>query len=225
MGPSIEAALQNAIEQILQHPAPLQAASRTDAGVHAKGQVINFLTSKTVPLPSFILSLNSLLPKNIVVLSADVMPIAFHPTLDCIGKEYRYTVSLGPTQLPHHRHYSWHIHDALDIELIRKAIPLFIGRHNFAAFCNVKNNESYTDFYREIHSLELIELDDQQICFRIRGNHFLYKMVRTIIGTLIDVGRGKIPLENLPGILESGHRPLAGVTAPAHGLFLHHVFY
>lgn len=225
MGPSIEESLQRAIEQIVQHPAPLQAASRTDAGVHAKGQVVNFLTSKALDLSPFIISLNSLLPKDIVVLSACLMPSSFHPTLDCMGKEYRYYACMGPTQLPHHRYYSWHIHYPLDLGNILKAIPFFLGSHHFASFCNVKKNAHYRDDIREIQLLEMLELEGQRLCFRICGNHFLYKMVRTIIGTLTDIGRGKINLKELPRIIESGCRPQAGVTAPAHGLFLHEVFY
>lgn len=222
MGSSIEQALQAAIEQILQHPSPLQAASRTDAGVHAKGQVVNFLTSKALDLSSFMISLNSVIPKDIAVLNVEEMPLSFHPTLDCKAKEYRYSISVGSTQLPFERLYSWHIYHSLDLSLIKKAIPHFIGRKNFAAFCNVKNNEKYEDYHREVFSLEF---NEEQLYFRIIGDHFLYKMVRNIVGTLVDIGKKKISPEDLPHILESGKRPLAGVTAPAHGLFLHRILY
>lgn len=226
MGSSVEATLQQVIEQIIQHPAPLQAASRTDAGVHAQGQVVNFLTSKIhLDLDKFRISLNSLLPKDIVVLQAKLMPLSFHPTLDCISKEYRYFICYGPTQLPHHRFYSWHVHDSLNLEHMRQALHLLIGIHNFATFCNVKKNAHYSDYVRTIQLLELIELEEKRLCFRIGGNHFLYKMVRNLVGTLIDIGRGKITLERLPDILQSEDRPQAGVTAPAHGLFLYQVFY
>jgi tRNA pseudouridine38-40 synthase len=225
MGPSIEGTLQSVIEQIVQHPSPLQAASRTDAGVHALGQVINFLTSKSLDLDKFFVSLNSLLPKDIVVLHAELMPISFHPTLDCIGKEYRYFICFGHTQLPHHRFYSWHVPYQLNLDLIHQALPILVGTHHFAAFCNVKKNAHYTDYIREVKLLELIELEGNRLCIRIGGNHFLYKMVRNIVGTLIDIGRGKMMLVSLPHILQSGYRPEAGVTAPAHGLFLYNVFY
>ncbi len=226
MGPSIEADLQRVIEQIVQHPAPLQAASRTDAGVHAQGQVVNFLTSKIhLNLDKFRISLNSLLPKDIVILQVMLMPASFHPTLDCTGKEYRYFICFGPSQLPHHRFYSWHVPYLLKTELIRQAIPQLIGTHNFAAFCNVKKNAHYSDYVRTVQLLELLEIEKHRLCFRIRGNHFLYKMVRNIVGTLIDIGREKIPCEDLIQILKSQDRPEAGVTAPAHGLFLHEVFY
>jgi tRNA pseudouridine38-40 synthase len=226
MGPSIESTLQQVIEQILQHPAPLQAASRTDAGVHALGQTVNFLTSKIdLDLRKFRTSLNRLLPKDIAVLQADLMPLSFHPTLDCTGKEYRYYVCLGPTQLPQNRLTSWHVHYPLDRNKMKQAQLLLIGIHHFAAFCNVKKNARYTDYVRDVQLLEMMEIERNRICFRIGGNNFLYKMVRNLVGTLIDIGRGKIVVESLADILQSQARPKAGVTAPSHGLFLHEVFY
>jgi tRNA pseudouridine38-40 synthase len=225
MGQSIEQTLQNVIERIVQHSVHLQAASRTDSGVHANGQVVNFTTSKIhLDLEKFCVSLNSLLPKDIVVLRADWMPASFHPTLDCICKEYRYFICFGPKQLPHHRFYSWHVPHLLNLAAIQEAIPLIIGKHNFAAFCNVKKNEHYKDHVREVQLLELIEIE-RRVYFRIRGNHFLYKMVRNIVGTLVNIGRGKIAFQTLPSILESQSRPQAGITAPSHGLFLYKLFY
>lgn len=226
MGPNIEATLQKVIEQILQHPAPLQAASRTDAGVHAEGQVVNFFTSKPhLDLNKFRTSLNSLLPKDIVVLQTEFAPISFHPTLDCISKEYRYFLCLGPTQLPHYRFYSWHVPCFLNLEAIQKSLPFLIGNLDFAAFCNTKKNAKYINYIRKIQEIGLIILENNRLCFRIKGNHFLYKMVRNIVGTLVDIGRGRLSLEILPAILRSRHRAKAGITAPAHGLFLHQVFY
>lgn len=225
MGPSIEAALQQVIEQILQHPINLQAASRTDAGVHAEGQVVNFLTSKTVDLYKFQISLNQLLPKDIVVLHVNEISFSFHPTLDSLGKEYRYFVCTGPTQLPHHRLFSWHVHYDLDLAAIQQAIPFLIGQHDFSTFCNMKKNSHYSHTTREIQKLELMQFEGNRLFFKIQGNHFLYKMVRNIVGTLIYIGRGKISVQELPKILESKDRPEAGVTAPAHGLFLQQVFY
>lgn len=225
MGPSIEENLQKVLEQILQRPVHLQAASRTDAGVHAQGQVVNFLTTKAIHFSQFSISLNSLLPKDISVREVCEAPSSFHPTLDCMGKEYGYFACLGPYQLPHHRFYSWHVYAPLNLEVMRQALPHFIGRHDFASFCNVKKNAKYTDYIREVHALELLELDEQRLCFRICGNHFLYKMVRNIVGTLVDIGKGKLSLKDLPTIFQTGSRPTAGVTAPAHGLFLNRVIY
>lgn len=225
MGPSVEATLQQILEQILQHPAPLQAASRTDAGVHAQGQVVNFFTSKQLDLDRLKISLNSLLPKDIVVLQAEKMSPTFHPTLNCTSKEYRYYICYGPAQLPQHRLYSWHFPCHLALEEMRAAIPFFIGNQDFSAFCNVKKQTSYLHFIREIYLLELIELGDCRLCIRIQGNNFLYKMVRNIIGTLLYIGKGKIRKEEVPTIIQSEDRTQAGVTAPAHGLFLYEVYY
>lgn len=226
MGPSIEEIVQVAIEQILQLSTPLQAASRTDAGVHAVGQIINFFTTHpSLDLQKFRTSLNSLLPRDIVVLDVTEMPLHFHPTLDCKGKEYRYYICHSPTQLPHNRFYSWHVHYPLDIEAIQRAIPFFLGVHSFAAFCNVRKNASYTNVKREILSLFWAPLENSRFYFQICGNHFLYKMVRNIVGTLIDIGKKKIYVHNLPDIIQQEQRKNAGVTAPAHGLFLHDVFY
>lgn len=225
MGQSIEASLQAAIEQVLQHPISLQAASRTDAGVHAEGQVINFFTSKSIDLDRLKISLNSLLAQDIVVLQANKMDAGFHPTLDCLSKEYRYYICYGPTQMPQHRFYSWHYHYELNLENMRKATEYFIGNHDFSAFCNVKKNHTYSHYQRAIEELEILEIDRNRLCIRIKGPNFLYKMVRNIVGTLVYVGHDKIQPDQIPEILDSQSRPLAGVTAPAHGLFLYHVAY
>lgn len=226
MGLSIEEILQRKLEQILQHPIFLQAASRTDAGVHANGQVINFITSKTnIHLSRLQMSLNRLLPKDIIILSAEEMPLEFHPTIDCLEKEYRYFICYGTTQLPHYRFYSWHVPHSLDITAIQQALPSFMGLHNFAAFCNIKKTHRYKDFFRQVSSFTVCEIEKQRLEIRIKGKYFLYKMVRNLVGTLVDVGKRKIMPADIPYILEQGKRCIAGVTAPAHGLFLHRVYY
>lgn len=224
-GPSIENELQKVIEQITGEKISLQAASRTDAGVHAEGQVVNFFTSKeNLNLSAFTFSMNRLLPKDIIVLHAAYMPQLFHPTLSCLGKEYRYFLCISSVQHPRHRLYSWHVPQKINLSLIKEATSLFIGKHDFATFCNAKTKDSYVDTIREITAFECVQLPENRLCFCIKGNHFLYKMVRNLIGTVVYVGRGKIPIETLPSILLSRHRPLAGVTAPAHGLFLQEVY-
>lgn len=226
MGPSIEESLKAAIEKILQHPVQLEAASRTDAGVHALRQVVRFFTSRSSPdLTKLCHSLNCLLPPDIIVHSVDEAPHSFHPTLDCFSKEYRYYLCLGPAQLPHHRFYSWHIPYPLNLALIRDALPDLMGQHHFAAFRNSKKNAPRQGDLRDIQELELIELEGKRLCVRLKANRFLYKMARNLVGTLVYIGLGKIDRQALSHILQSRHRPLAGVTAPAHGLFLHEVFY
>jgi tRNA pseudouridine38-40 synthase len=226
MGPSIEESLQKALEQILQEETALQAASRTDAGVHADGQVVNFLTAKPqLDLGKLTHSLNCLLPKSIAVLEALPAPPAFHPTLNCTGKEYHYQVCLGKAQLPRHRLYSWHCPFPLDLLLMQRAAKLFVGKHDFEGFCNQKNQTHYQDYVREVQRVELIQLPENRLRFEVEGNHFLYKMVRNIVGTLIYVGCGKLSIESIGEVLEGGNRTEAGVTAPAHGLSLFKVRY
>lgn len=225
MGSSIEGVLQQCLEQILQHTVILQAASRTDAGVHAVGQVVNFFTSKNLDLNRLKISLNSLLPTDLVVTQIEQMPLHFHPTLDCQSKEYRYYVCWGPVQLPQHRFYSWHYHYHLDLAKMREASLYFLGEHDFSAFCNVKKNSHYSDYRRTIEEIEIMEIEPQRLCLRIKGPNFLYKMVRNIVGTLVYVGNQKILPFQITEILASKTRIQAGMTAPANGLFLHKVYY
>jgi tRNA pseudouridine38-40 synthase len=217
-GPSIEEEVQKALEQILQHPVQLQAASRTDAGVHAKSQVVNFFSPSLNISPK---NINGVLPKDISVLHLEQMPEAFHPTLDCIGKEYFYDLCLGHAQLPFHRNFSWHFPYPLDLHQMEKAAAQLIGEHDFSAF----TSERQEDNRRQVTDIGIIPLPNHRLRIRVAGNRFLYKMVRTIVGTLIYVGCGKIEARSMTDIVQSKDRTRAGVTAPAHGLALNRVFY
>lgn len=226
VGPSIEETLQATLEQILQHPIILQAASRTDAGVHAIHQVVNFHTSnETIQSGLLIHALNSLLPKDIRVIGAELANPSFHPTLDCTAKEYHYWICHGQAQMPQHRLYSWHYPQDLDKQAMEAAAQFVIGKHDFSAFCNVRKNAAYQHYERHIHSIKLISLEQNRLRVEVTGNHFLYKMVRNLVGTLAYVGSGRIAVNDMPEILESKDRKRAGVTAPAHGLFLYKVLY
>jgi len=226
MGPTIEEVLQRVLEQIFQEKLHLQAASRTDAGVHAIGQVVNFMTSHAqIDLSQLRKSLNSLLPKDIAILDIKEEFPSFHPTLDCQGKEYHYFICNSPAQLPQNRLYSWHYSYDLRLELMRQASEYFIGEHDFSAFCNVQKNRFYDHKIRRISRIDIIPLPEQRFRVEIEGNHFLYKMVRNLVGTLVYVGRRLISLENMSEILLGKDRTKAGITAPAHGLFLTKIFY
>lgn len=225
-GPSIESELQKALEQILQEKVSLQAASRTDAGVHAQGQVVNFFTQKEeIDFNLLKYRLNCLLPRDIAILEAAQETLDFHPTLHSIGKEYRYFICASSIQLPQYRFFSWHFYKPLDLESVRQAAKLLEGKHDFSAFCNVKKNSHYDTHVREVTQIAVEELPESRLLIRICGNHFLYKMVRNMVGTLLYIGCGKIKIESLPGILEKRNRVFAGVTAPAHGLTLYKVHY
>lgn len=225
-GPSIEAALKTACERLLRHPVTLQAASRTDVGVHAAGQVVNFFTENTDwECHRLLRALNSTLPKTIVVRELEDAIESFHPTLHNTGKEYHYHVCAQATQLPQHRRLSWHMPEPLDRDLMQQAMSLLVGEHDFKAFCNQRKQLVYDTYVRQLRRFTLTSLPSGQLRFELEGSAFLYKMVRNLVGTVVDIGRGRLPLASLPAILDSRDRTRAGVTAPAHGLVLWQVFY
>jgi tRNA pseudouridine38-40 synthase len=225
-GRTVEEELLLVLERISQEPIKLQAASRTDAGVHAKGQVVNFHIKREIPdLQKFLYSVNQLLPKDIVVVDGSFVPENFHSTLDSKGKIYHYHLDWGKIQFPQDRRYSWHYPHLLNIEAMKEAALKITGEHDFSAFCNVKKNESYAHCIRNLKSIVLKEYGDKSLKIEFLGNHFLYKMVRNIVGTLVYVGSGKIKPESISSILLSQDRSQAGITAPAHGLCLYQVLY
>lgn len=223
-GNSIEAMLERSIHQILRKQVVLQAASRTDAGVHAEAQVVNFVIDAPLPdLRRFLHGLNGTLPQDIRAVSIEEMPADFHPTLDATGKRYTYRICNTPTQLPFYQELSWHFPYPLDIDLMQEATKFFLGTHDFSSFCNERSLWTRSPVCT-IHAIE-IKTSFQRMYITIEGDHFLYKMVRNLVGTLAYVGCKKISLDNTPLILSAQMRTAAGVTAPAHGLSLTQVFY
>lgn len=223
-GPSIEGELKKALKILLKEDVEINGASRTDAGVHALGQIANFHTERKPDFFKFLKSINGLLPIEIRVTSIEEVDLQFHATLNNRGKRYLYRLSYGPAQYPHLRRTEWHTPGPLNIEAMRKAATLLEGTHDFKAFCNTKKNETYASTVRKLDRIEIKEQDNQTLEIVIEGNQFLYKMVRNLIGTLVYIGRGKITLEELVTLLESKDRTEAGPTAPAHGLTLFRVF-
>jgi tRNA pseudouridine38-40 synthase len=220
-GPSIEEELERAIQKILGQPVHLEAASRTDRGVHAKGQVVHFHTDKDIDLRRFPRALNAVLPPEISVRSVEIAVPDFHPTLDAAAKEYHYWICNTPVQLPMHRLYSWHVHEPLNINDMKTAARDLIGARDFSAF----SNERTDDAIRSIEKIDIAPGNDGRIRIEMRGDRFLYKMARNIAGTLVQIGCRKISPHAIPAILGSKNRKQAGMTAPAHGLFLMEVFY
>jgi tRNA pseudouridine38-40 synthase len=224
MGPSIEAALKQAIQTILQHEVQLQAASRTDAGVHARAQIVNFLTEKPLCQERFQYSLNGLLPKQIAVTQVEKMPLDFHPTLDALTKEYEYQICTHPVQLPFERHTSWHFPYPLDLEQMTFAARHLEGKHDFSTFCNERPLWDRTPLCH-LEKVEVSAVPGRGVKFLFVGDHFLYRMARNLAGTLAYVGCGKIQAKEIPSILQGKDRTRAGMTAPAHGLMLTRVSY
>lgn len=223
--PSVERALREVLEQILQEKLELEGASRTDTGVHAEGQVVCFHSSKTVDLGKLQKSCNSLLPPEIRVLNMDEVADDFHPTLDSKSKEYHYQLCYDPVLLPSQRHSHWHYPYKLDIESMRAAAQELLGSRDFKAFCNANPPATYDDTVRTLKRIDIIELPRHCLRVEIEGDHFLYKMVRNIVGTLAQIGRGYLPTDTVKKVLETGDRTQSGMTAAAHGLTLKRINY
>jgi len=221
-GPSVESSLELVCEKVLQEKIVLQAASRTDRGVHAEGQIVNFFTTNTMDLGLIRRGLNALLPKTIRILLTQEANLEFHPTLQAEEKEYWYEACLNPVQLPFHRKTSWHYPKSVCIETMRTSCHFLIGLHDFTSFSTDPQPKNPVCHLAKI---EIIALPENRLRFILVGNRFLYKMARTLVGTLLQIGSGKIEGSRLPSILNDRQRKRAGVTAPALGLKLHQVFY
>lgn len=223
--PTIEATLSCSLKKILKETPFLQAASRTDAGVHAKGQIINFKSNTKLPLDGIKMQLNNILPKDISIIKVYEEKDLFHPTLDCTLKEYHYFVCNSEVQMPHHRLYSWHFPYRLDFKLMEDAVHLLTGHLHFEAFCNAKKNQSYNNYMRDVTNIEIIRLEMDRICVKVKGKSFLYKMVRNLVGTILHVGCKKISLAKIKEAFLNNNRTCIGVTAKAHGLTLAEISY
>lgn len=223
-GPSIQESLEKALATLLKIESKAEAASRTDAGVHAQGQIVNFFVDQEVSLEKLLRGMNALLPKDIVVRHLEEARPSFHPTLEAKAKEYHYQVVFGPSGTPFLRDFAWHYPSDLQLSAMEEAASHLLGRHDFSSFCNDRSLLDI-DPVCEIRSIVFEEFAPDALKIRITGNRFLYKMVRNIVGTLVYVGSGKLNQSDLPLILKAKDRTLSGMTAPAKGLILHKVFY
>jgi len=203
-------------------PVSVTASGRTDAGVHAKGQVVHFDSPLLIPDEKWGKALQAYLPEDIVVLKVEKATSSFHARFDAAGKEYRYLIRLSAIKDPFTRHFYYQYSFALDLERMRQAASYLMGTHDYTSFCSAKTEVE--DHVRTIQTIDM-EVDGETLMFRFIGNGFLYNMVRILVGTLLDVGRGMIDPEEIPRILAQKDRSYAGKTAPAHGLYLWEVFY
>jgi tRNA pseudouridine38-40 synthase len=200
----------------------ITASGRTDARVHAKGQVFHFDTGLSIPEEKWPTVLNSKLPAEVVVISAEIVPDDFHARYSAVKKEYRYSVYRSKTADPFKRNFALHYPFQLNIEEMRKAAESLLGEHDFTSFCSAKTEVE--DKVRTIYSIE-IEADEEEVTFSYTGNGFLYNMVRILSGTLLEVGRGKYKADEVRGMLVARDRNAAGKTAAPQGLYLWKVFY
>lgn len=221
---SIQELLQNTLKQILQHDVWVTGSGRTDAGVHAVAQVAHFETSNNIDPGKLRSSLNGLLPEDVRIRLLEPAPKGFHARYSAKGKTYHYHLTVGQRN-PFRRRYSTHFPYALDAELLRDAAALFVGKHDFTSFANEASSGSAArNAVRNLYRLDMIE-EEGGYRFEFEGEGFLYKMVRNIMGTLIEVGSGRRPIDDIPRLFEAKDRRQAGRTAPPQGLFLMRVDY
>jgi tRNA pseudouridine38-40 synthase len=229
---TVQGTLADAIERITGERVLPQGSGRTDAGVHALGQVASFALSAPIPEANFHRALNRALPASIRVLSAIKVAPGFHARHDAIGKKYEYRIFRGEICAPWQARYVYPLHWPLRLEAMQEAAKAVIGEHDFASFaasdpdltqrssdCEIPNT------LRTIFASKWHELDGNLLVYRVHGTGFLHHMVRNLVGTFLDAGRGHIAPEDIPRILAARSRSAAGATAPARGLFLVSVDY
>lgn len=200
----------------------IQGSGRTDAGVHARGQIVNFHTHSTMELQEMFDYMNRYLPEDIGVTDIREVPERFHSRLNAKGKCYCYQVDNGKTADVFSRRYALHVPDMLDMAAMENAARYLCGEHDFQAFTSAKKGKKST--IRRIESIE-IERKEDKIFFWFKGNGFLYHMVRILMGTLLEVGLGQRTADGMQEILQSGKRENAGYLVPAKGLTLVEVYY
>ena len=219
---TIEQVLEDNLRAITSDNIKVIGSSRTDAGVHARGFVGNFLTESKIPSDRFRNILNSTLPEDIVILNSEEVDLSFNARFNSKGKTYSYTVLNTPQRPALGRNYVYHFRRNVDVALMAEASKEFIGTHDFAAFKSSGGNTKTT--VRTITSLDVVR-QNNYIIFTITGDGFLYNMVRIIIGTLMEVGLRKIKTNSIKDMFLSKDRRMSGPCLPASGLCLEKVYY
>ena len=220
--PTIQAALETALAQISQSSISTVAAGRTDAGVHALGQVVSFRSGKSLSLHEWSRGLNGLLPTDITVQHVEVVDENFHARYRAQSKIYEYRIFNAPFPPALNRLRVWHIAQSLNMSVMEQAARLFLGKHDFSSF-----QGSPTDNHNPMCCIEhcTVTKEGSLLLIHIKADRFLKQMVRAIVGTLVEVGQSKRPPDSISTILEATDRCAAGKTAPPHGLYLVEVHY
>jgi len=220
--PTIQSALEAAISRVAQHKVNVTAAGRTDAGVHALGQVAHFTTTARLTAEEWQRALNGLLPPDIAVQAVEEAPNTFHARFSAKSKLYRYRIFARVQRSALSRSKILHYPYPLDLDAMEVACRALIGTHNFSSF-----QGSTTDTENPVCTITKLTVDrfGDEVIFEVEGNRFLKQMARAIVGTLLEVGRGKLKAGEVAGILAAKDRTKAGPTAPAHGLYLVKVDY
>lgn len=225
-GLGVQQKMEEALAKLFPSGPRIHSSSRTDTGVHALAMVAHFEVPRAefrVPTRKLALALNAFLPEDIRVLAAARSRPEFHARFDATGKQYRYFVWNHPAMNPLLRHQAWHVPQPLNVAAMRASAKLFLGKHDFKSFAATRGYEMESTV-RTLRRCD-IKRNGPLLTFIIEGDGFLYKMCRGIVGTLVQLGRGKFTQAGLKAMLAAKDRRAAGMTAPAHGLVLWRVFY
>lgn len=226
IGLGVQEKIETAFGKMFPSVKRIHSSSRTDTGVHALGMVAHVEIPRAefkMPVARLARALNAFLPQDIRVLSAVLAPEKFHARFDATGKQYRYAVWNHEVMNPLLRHQAWHVPRPLDVKLMRAAAKTLIGKHDFKSFAGTRSYEMESNV-RTLTRCD-IKKSGAQLTFIIEGDGFLYKMCRGIVGTLVQIGYGRFPADEIKAMLAHKDRRAAGMTAPAHGLVLWKVFY
>jgi tRNA pseudouridine38-40 synthase len=217
---SIQACIEQILSILLRTPTSIVGSGRTDAGVHALGQTAHFMTEGPIDLSRTIASLNGMLPKDIRILEIIPVDEDFHARYKAIAKTYHYRLHLDKVPDPFKNRYAYHVPHPVDLALLSETASAFPGTHDFTSFANeATRGTAAKDPIRTLYRLGLTH-ESGGIRLEFEGDGFLYKMVRNIVGTLLDVCAGKIDKDQIPMILSAKDRKVAGRAAPPHGLYL-----
>lgn len=219
---NIQGNLEKVISDLTKEEIEIIGSGRTDAGVHALGQVANFKTNSNIPIEKFAIAINSRIKQSIRIKKAEEVDERFHSRYNCKRKTYRYIINTSETGSAIYRNLEYNIKMQLDVKKMQEAVKFFIGEHDFSAFKS--SGTSSKSSVRTIYNAK-VEQDGERIIIELTGNGFLYNMVRIISGTLVEVGLNKIKPEDITKIIESKNRQNAGKTLPPRGLYLVSVEY
>lgn len=219
---TIQGRLETVLSRVLGQPIEVSGSGRTDAGAHALGQVASFHCDSAMPCGELLERLRQYLPEDIGVLSCQEAAPRFHARLNAVSKTYRYSVWNSTDPCVFRRKFTYRLEAPLDLAAMEQAAAFLRGTHDFRSFCSNKKFKKST--VRTIHSLDITRAGPE-LLFTVRGDGFLYNMVRILVGTLLEIGQGRRAPEDIPAILEAKNREAAGYTVPASGLFLMEVSY
>ena len=219
---TVQDQLESAIRQMTGEEVRVQGAGRTDAGVHADGQVASFPLAAAIPEHGLLRGLNSILPPDIAIVAVSEAPEGFDARFSARGKVYRYQIWSHLVRSPLHARSSWHCRSTLDMAAMRAAARALVGEHDFRAF-----RASDCERRTTVRAVRRLDVDRQGalLTLEIEATAFLKNMVRIVVGTLVDLGRGQLPPDAVARMLETGDRTAGGVTAPPQGLTLLRVIY